>query len=101
MDKSFISQEAPPIHRLSLEICNQKGLHARASAQLVKMASQFDAEINVSAQGRTVSALSIMGLMMLTAKTGTFIELQASGKEAKLALVALSDLIKNKFNEES
>ncbi|RZJ33212.1 MAG: HPr family phosphocarrier protein, partial [Brevundimonas sp.] len=51
-------------------ICNQRGLHARASAKFVKLASTFDSEIRVTRDGVTVNALSIMGLLMLGAGNG-------------------------------
>ena len=56
-------------------IVNQRGLHARAAAKFVKMASTFDAEVVVSKDGVEVSGQSIMGLMMLAAATGSEIEL--------------------------
>ncbi len=81
-------------------ICNQRGLHARASARFVKLAAQFDAEIVVRKNGTEVSGRSIMGLMMLAAAPGTVIELAASGPQAEAAVAALADLIECKFNED-
>ncbi len=82
------------------EILNKKGLHARAAAKFVKTAGAFEADIAVSRQGQTVSGLSIMGLMMLAASTGCEIEISCSGKDAKAALNALTELIANKFEED-
>jgi phosphocarrier protein HPr len=81
-------------------ICNQRGLHARASARFVKVAAQFDAEIVVRKNGTEVSGRSIMGLMMLAAAPGTVVELAAGGPEAAEAVAALADLIECKFNED-
>lgn len=81
-------------------IRNQRGLHARAAAKFVKVASGFDAQVRVIKGDMDVSGTSIMGLMMLAAGIGTDIELQASGAEAKEAMQALVDLIDRKFDEE-
>ena len=81
-------------------ICNQRGLHARASARFVKMAALFDADVKVRKNGTEVSGRSIMGLMMLAAAPGTAIELSASGPQAAEAVRALADLIECKFNED-
>lgn len=91
---------APATVRRIATICNQRGLHARASARFVKMAAQFDAEIRVRKNGTEVSGLSIMGLMMLAAAPGSVVELSASGPQAEAAVGALADLIECKFNED-
>lgn len=83
----------------SVEIINKRGLHARASAKFVKMASTFDAEVTVSKDGSTVDARSIMGLMMLAAGPGCCIEIQAEGAEATAALDALAKLVADRFDE--
>ncbi len=82
-----------------VEIINKRGLHARASAKFVKAASGFDAEVRVSKDGQTVDARSIMGLMMLAAGTGCFIEIEAEGPEAEPAIETLVALINNRFDE--
>ncbi len=82
------------------DICNSRGLHARASAKFVKLASSFDAEIQVTRDGVTVDARSIMGLLMLGAGKGCGIEIAASGPEAEPALEALKDLIARRFDED-
>ena len=84
----------------SVEIINKRGLHARASAKFVKMASTFDAEVTVSKDGSTVDARSIMGLMMLAAGPGCCIEISAQGAEAGPALDALAKLVADRFDEE-
>ena len=84
----------------SVEIVNERGLHARASAKFVKLAATFDAEVTVSKDGATVDARSIMGLMMLAAGPGCCINIHAEGAEAEAAVVALQDLVAGKFEEE-
>ena len=86
--------------RRTVEIVNERGLHARASAKFVKMASQFDAHVTVSRDGQTVEAQSIMGLMMLAAGIGSTVELAAEGPEAEEAMEALVALIAERFEEE-
>ena len=81
-------------------IVNRRGLHARAAAKFSKLAEQFDANISVSASGLKVSALSIMGLMMLAAGPGTKILISAAGVEAQESLVALRALVESRFDEE-
>ena len=81
-------------------ICNQRGLHARASARFVKTAAQFAADIRVRKNGTEVSGRSIMGLMMLAAAPGTVVELTGSGVEAEAAVAALAGLIECKFDED-
>ena len=84
----------------TVEIINERGLHARASAKFVKVASGFDAEVTVSREGQSVDARSIMGLMMLAAGIGSTIDIAAEGPEAEAALEALSTLIADRFDEE-
>jgi len=88
-----------PITR-TVEIVNERGLHARASAKFVKAAAQFDADIKVSREGQTVDAQSIMGLMMLAAGIGSTVEISAEGPEAEAAVDALTQLIADRFQEE-
>ncbi len=83
-----------------LAIVNERGLHARASAKFVKCAEGYDANINVSRDGQTVPATSIMGLMMLAAAMGTSIMVEASGPEADKAMTALAALVASKFDED-
>lgn len=85
---------------LKVDIINKRGLHARASAKFVKLASGFDAEVRVSKDGQTVDARSIMGLMMLAAGPGSCIEIEADGAEAVQALDALADLVARRFDED-
>ena len=84
----------------TLNICNTRGLHARASAKFVKLASSFESEVQVMRDGVTVDARSIMGLLMLGAGIGCTIEVTAQGPDADQAIEALSDLVARKFDED-
>ena len=84
----------------TVEILNERGLHARASAKFVKLANEFDAEVTVTRDGQTVDARSIMGLMMLAAGPGCHIEISAEGSEAEAAVEALAELVAARFDEE-
>jgi phosphocarrier protein HPr len=82
-----------------LEICNKKGLHARASAKFVQTVERFDADVRVTRGHETVGGTSIMGLMMLAAGPGTTITVEATGTEAAEAVEALATLIAGRFTE--
>ena len=84
----------------TVEIVNERGLHARASAKFVKAASGFDAEVRVTKDDTTVDARSIMGLMMLAAGVGSTIDISAEGPQAQEALDALEALVANRFDED-
>lgn len=84
----------------TVEIVNERGLHARASAKFVKLAGGFDAEILVTRDGQSVDARSIMGLMMLAAGPGSEIEISAEGPEAAEAVSALAELVAARFDED-
>ncbi|WP_312599432.1 HPr family phosphocarrier protein [Brevundimonas sp.] len=84
----------------TLNICNARGLHARASAKFVKLASSFESEIHVTRDGVTVDARSIMGLLMLGAGIGCSIDISAEGPDAEEAMEALTDLVARKFDED-
>ena len=81
-------------------IQNEKGLHARAAAKFVTLAERFGAAVEVVRDGQSVSARSIMGLMMLGAGQGAEIELRAEGFDAREALDALVALVDSGFNEQ-
>lgn len=84
----------------TVEIVNRRGLHARAAAKFVTLAERFGASVEVVRDGQSVSARSIMGLMMLGAGKGSSIMLQADGWDAKEALEALVALVEVGFNEQ-
>ena len=83
----------------TVEVRNKRGLHARASAKFVTLASQIDAEIAVEKDGTIVCGTSIMGLMMLGAAQGDSITISATGLGAERAVEELSALVEALFNE--
>ncbi len=85
--------------RLDILIDNKLGLHARASAKLTKLASEFDSDVWLSKGSRRVNAKSIMGVMMLAAGQGTRLVLEADGADAERALEAIDALVRDKFGE--
>ena len=87
--------------QFSLEIVNEKGLHARASAKFVETVERFDASALVSRDGMEVSGNSIMGLLMLGAARGTSIEVRVEGAEAADLAEALRALVAGRFGEPS
>ncbi len=84
----------------TVTVVNRRGLHARAAAKLVTTAERFSANVEVVRDGQSVSARSIMGLMMLGAGMGSTLELRAEGWDANEALGALADLVEAGFNEQ-
>lgn len=80
-------------------IVNKLGLHARAASKFVTVASEYEADIKVSKDGREVSGKSIMGVMMLAAARGSRIEVSAEGEDAEAALDALEELVRDRFGE--
>ena len=83
-----------------VQIGNVRGLHARASAKFVNLASQIDAKIEVEKDGHRVCGTSIMGLMMLGAGIGDSIVIHVEGDEADTALAQLVALVEDRFGEE-
>ena len=87
--------------RRTVTICNRRGLHARASAKFVTMASSLPCEVQVEKhEGGAVTGTSIMGLMMLGAAMGDSITISANGDDAETAVAALVDLVEGKFGED-
>jgi phosphocarrier protein len=99
-----MASEKDPIAKDSITrefpIINQRGLHARASAKFVQVASGFDASVHVEKDGLKVGGTSIMGLMMLAASPGYSIRVTASGPEALEVMDALEQLVASRFGEE-
>jgi phosphocarrier protein len=83
-----------------VRIENQRGLHARASAKFVNLASQLDAIINVEKDGNTVCGTSIMGLMMLGAARGDTIVIHVDGFHAESVLAQLVAMVEDRFGED-
>lgn len=88
------------INTRNLQIINEKGLHARASAKLVEVVEAHDAEAEISKNGLNTSGDSIMGLLMLAASKGTIIEVRTSGPEAVKLAEALEVLVADRFGEQ-
>jgi len=82
------------------DILNRLGLHARAAAQLVRLANGFASEIHVVKDGMEVNGKSIMGVLMLAAPKDTKILVRATGPDAEEAVAAIAELIERKFGEE-
>ncbi len=85
--------------RFTLEIVNDKGLHARASAKFVETVERFDATARVGRDGMEVAGNSIMGLMMLAASCGSTIDIEIEGAQAEALAQALRDLVGGRFGE--
>jgi len=83
-----------------LEIVNVKGLHARASAKLVEVVEAHNADCTVFRDGHEASGDSIMGLLMLAAACGTYIEVETRGAEAEGLADAIAALVADKFGED-
>jgi phosphocarrier protein len=83
-----------------MKICNEKGLHARASAKFVQVVEKYDAQVTVSRNAESVGGNSIMGLMMLGAGIGTSIIVKATGAQAADVVAALDALVSDRFGEE-
>ncbi len=80
-------------------IINKLGLHARASAKLTQLASQFPCEVWLSRNGKRINAKSIMGVMMLAAAKGSTITIETIGAQEDEAMAALQALIGDYFGE--
>lgn len=82
-------------------IRNRLGLHARAAARFVHVATRYRAQINVAREGRVIDGKSIMGILLLAASCGTTITISANGPDERDALEALCALVENGFGEEA
>ncbi len=82
-----------------LTITNKLGLHARAATKLVQLANQFDADIELTQGDNKAPANSVLALMMLESGQGRTVEVNCRGKDAEAAMMAISELIENKFDE--
>jgi phosphocarrier protein HPr len=92
--------DAAPTLTRAVTIGNQRGLHARAAAKFVKLANQFESDVQVRRGDLSANGRSIMGLMMLSAGFGNEVELAVSGRDAEAALAAFLDLVGRKFDED-
>jgi len=85
--------------RAMTEISNRLGLHARPSAKLTQLATQYKCDVWLERDGRRVNAKSIMGVMMLAASQGTKLAIETEGEDAEPALQAIIELIASRFGE--
>ncbi len=83
-----------------IEIINKLGMHARAAAQFVQLASSFSSHIEIEKDNQRVNGKSIMGVMMLAASKGSNVTLHANGDDENDSLIKLEELINNRFNED-
>jgi phosphocarrier protein HPr len=83
------------------EIVNRLGLHARAAAKLVHTAGGFQSRVTVVKDGEEVDAKSILGILLLAAGQGSQVTIRCDGQDEEDALRAVTDLIANRFDEES
>lgn len=83
-----------------LLIINKRGLHARAAAKLVNVASQFTSDIRIGFTDRLVDGKNIMSIMMLAASQNTLLQVDIQGQDAQSAFQALEQLFANRFDEE-
>lgn len=87
------------MQKKNYEIINKLGLHARAAAKLVTLASQFNSDIQIARNGQKVNGKSIMGVMLLAASKGSTITVYADGEDAEDAVQQIGDLIARRFEE--
>lgn len=83
----------------AIQVVNKLGMHARASAKFVSLASQFKSDITLGRNGQQANGKSIMGIMMLAAGKGSQLELHVDGQDEDHALSALCELVNNRFGE--
>lgn len=82
-------------------IINDLGLHARAATKLVQLASKFPCDVQLSYQGQTANAKSVMGVLLLCGSKGTVVEVSANGSKAEECVQAIGELIASRFGEPS
>jgi phosphocarrier protein len=83
------------------EIVNRLGLHARAAAKLVHTAGAFQSRVTIVKDGEEVDAKSILGLLLLAAAQGSQVTIRCEGQDEEAALGAVTQLIAQRFDEES
>ena len=93
------NRKMTPINQ-DIEIINKLGLHARAAAKFVNVASAFSSHVDIEKNGNRVNGKSIMGVMMLAAGKGSIITLHIDGDDAEACAKSLSELINNRFDED-
>jgi phosphocarrier protein len=87
------------MYKQSVTICNKLGMHARAAAKFVQLASRYESEIKITRESKEVNGKSIMGVMMLAAGKGTSIDIVGEGPDAEKAVNDLVRLVMERFGE--
>ena len=87
--------------RRDVVVSNELGLHARAAARFVHLATQFTAQIRIGRDTRMMDGKSIMGILLLAAARGTLLTITAHGPDEAAAIAALVQLVESGFGEES
>ena len=85
--------------KAKFEIINVLGLHARAATKLVQLASRFPCDVSVAREDQTANAKSVMGVLLLCASKGTFIDVTAKGDKADECVDAIRELVASRFGE--
>src|SRR5579883_169559 len=98
MDKNASS--ALPSYERTLMIQNQLGMHARAATKFVQLAAHYHSDVDIEKDGQHVNGKSIMGVLMLVAAKGTRITIRTRGQDAEALILALEQLVNDKFGEE-
>lgn len=88
------------MYKQSVTICNKLGMHARAAAKFVQLASRYESEIKLTREAKEVNGKSIMGVMMLAAEEGATISVRTVGPDEQEALQAIRELVDGKFGGE-
>ena len=99
-EASAMTADPSPVVERRLDICNERGLHARASARFVRTVEGYDAKVEVTKGDATVGGTSIMGLMMLAAAKGCCVDVRATGPQAGECVDALQALLADRFGED-
>lgn len=94
-----MSQDSP-VARRQVEITNALGLHLRPADRFVRLATRFQSDIRVQADGRAINGKSILDLTTLAAECGTRLDIEAQGPDAEAAVTALVDLVQARFYED-
>ena len=84
-----------------VRITNRLGLHARAAARFVHVASRFQSRVTLSRDGRTMDGKSILGILLLAAASGTSVVIAADGADEAAAVEALASLVASGFGEQA
>lgn len=82
-----------------MTLVNELGLHARASAKLVKTATSFSSDISIEHEGERVDAKSILGLLLLAAEVGTTLTMRCEGDDEDEAADSIASLVADRFGE--